>query len=101
MLKHIVWWTLKDEAEGASAAENAAKMKAMLDPLMGRIPSLKGLEVSTTFLGTTTEPVQIILVSTHDDAEGLKAYAEHPEHVKCVDFIKKIVASRKAIDFTV
>lgn len=99
MLKHIVWWTMKDEAEGATGAENAARIKALLDPLMGRIPSLKGLEVSTTFLGTTTEPVQVILVSTHDDAEGLKDYAAHPEHMQCVEFIKKTVASRKAIDY--
>lgn len=101
MLKHIVWWTLKEEAEGATAAENALKMKAMLDPIMGKIPSLKALDVSVSFLPSTTEPVQAILLSTHDDAAGLKAYAEHPEHMKCVEFIKKVVASRKAIDFEV
>ncbi len=101
MLRHIVWWTMKDEAEGASGAENAAKMLAMLQNLEGRIPTLKDLEVTTTFLETTTEPVQILLQSTHDDGAGLKAYAEHPEHMACVDFIKKVVASRKAVDYIV
>lgn len=101
MLKHIVWWTLKDEAEGATGVENGRKMLEMLRGLEGRIPSLRSIDVSMEFLGSTTEPCQIILLSTHDDAEGLKAYAEHPEHMKCVEFIKKIVASRKAIDFIV
>jgi len=101
MLKHIVWWTLKDEAEGATGAENGRKMLEMLRGLEGRIPSLRSIDVSMEFLGSTTEPCQIILLSTHDDTEGLKAYAEHPEHMKCVEFIKKIVASRKAIDFIV
>lgn len=27
MIRHIVWWTLKPEAEGRSAAENAELMK--------------------------------------------------------------------------
>lgn len=101
MIKHIVWWTLKDEAEGATAAENASKMVEMLRALSGRIPALKSLDVSMELLASTTEPCQVILLSTHDDAEGLKAYAEHPEHMACVGFIKQVVATRKAIDFVV
>jgi hypothetical protein len=31
MLKHIVMWQIKDQAEGAGKAANALKMKAMLD----------------------------------------------------------------------
>jgi hypothetical protein len=101
MLKHIVWWTLKDEAEGASGAENGRRMLDMLRGLEGRIPTLLSIEVTMDFLGSSTEPCQILLQSSHDDAEGLKAYAEHPEHMKCVEFIKKVVASRKAIDYIV
>lgn len=101
MLKHIVWWTLKDEAEGASGAENGRRMLDMLRGLEGRIPTLLSIEVTMDFLGSSTEPCQILLQSSHDDADGLKAYAEHPEHMKCVEFIKKVVASRKAIDYIV
>jgi len=100
MIKHIVWWSLKDEAAGGTAAENCEKMLTMLRALDGKIPSLKSIEVSATFLESTTEaPIQIILQSVHDDAEGLQAYAVHPEHMKCVEFIKQIVASRKAVDY--
>ena len=99
MIKHIVWFTLKEEAEGASAAENAEKMVAMLRALEGKIPTLNSIQVSKDFLETTSEDVQVILVSTHDDAEGLAAYAGHPEHLKCVEVIKHVIASRKAIDF--
>ena len=101
MLRHIVWWTMKDEAEGASGAENAAKMLAMLQNLKGRIPTLKDLEVTTTFLEITTEPVQILLQSTHDDGAGLKAYAEHPAHLDLVELVKAVVDSRQSIDFEV
>ena len=101
MIKHIVWFTLKDEAEGATAAANAEKMVTILSNLEGKIPSLKTLDVSKEFLDSTTEEVQVILLSTHDDAEGLAAYANHPDHLECVEFIKKVISSRKAIDFVV
>ncbi|MFI3272223.1 MAG: Dabb family protein [Pseudomonadota bacterium] len=101
MLKHVVYWTLKDEAEGHTAAENATKFVEIIRNLEGRIPSLLSLDVSATFADTTTEPCHVILISTHADAEGLKAYAEHPDHMACIPFIKAIAASRKAIDFIV
>ena len=94
MVRHIVWWTLKPEAEGRTAAENAKLIKQRLEALMGQIPSLKSLEVSYDFLPTCT-------MTTHDDAEGLKAYAEHPAHVAVgKELIKLVTESRQAIDYT-
>ncbi|ABB36995.1 Stress responsive alpha-beta barrel domain-containing protein [Oleidesulfovibrio alaskensis G20] len=101
MIKHIVWWTLKEEAEGATAAENAEKMIRMLRELDGRIPSLMAIEASSAIAATTTEQVDVILQTVHASAEDLQAYAEHPEHVKCVGFIKAVVSGRKAIDYEV
>lgn len=101
MIKHIVWWTLKEEAEGAKACENAVKMMEMLKNLEGRIPALLSIEVSTTFLHSSSEDVQVILQTSHNTPEDLQAYAVHPEHIACVEFIKNVVSSRKAIDYIV
>ena len=39
-------------------------------------------------------------MTTHDDAEGLKAYAEHPKHVAVgKELIKLVNESRQAIDY--
>ena len=101
MVSHIVWWTLKPEAEGRTAAENAKPIKQRLEAPMGQIPSLKSLEVSYDFLPTCTMSVNVILMTTHDDAEGLKAYAEHPAHVAVgKELIKLVTESRQAIDYT-
>ena len=35
MVRHIVWWTLKPEAEGRTAAENAKLIKQRLEALRG------------------------------------------------------------------
>ncbi|OBQ46056.1 Dabb family protein [Halodesulfovibrio spirochaetisodalis] len=101
MIQHIVWFTMKEHAEGASANENAQKVAALLRSLEGKIPSLRSLEVSTDFASTTTEPIHVLLYATYDDEEGLKAYAEHPEHVAIGEFIRKVRDERKAIDFVV
>lgn len=101
MIRHIVWWTLKDEAEGQSAAQNAQQIKAMGEALIDTVPSLKSIEIGIDIKETTTLPVQVVLVSTHDDMAGLKAYAEHPEHLKLGAFIKATTSSRQAIDYEV
>lgn len=100
MLTHIVWWTMKAEAEGRSAAENVALIKSLLEGLRGRIPSLKELSVGAHFLPGTTEEAELVLVTRHDDAAGLAEYAAHPEHQKVAALLKNAAASRKAIDFT-
>lgn len=98
MIQHIVWWTLKEEAEGSNAEGNAKRMVDMLRALEGQIPSLLSLSVSMEIAGSSTEPCDVILVSTHENVEGLQAYAEHPAHMACVDFIRSVVSSRHAID---
>ena len=99
MVKHIVMWTLKKEAGGLSAKENAAKMKEMLEALNGRIDGLRSLMVSSDVVASDPE-CHIVLVSEHDDAKALDQYQVHPEHQACVAFIKGVVDSRRVLDFT-
>lgn len=99
MIRHIVWWTLKPEAMGCTAAENAKKVKEMGDALMGAVPTLRSLEISIDVQAGTTVPAQVVLSSTHDDLAGLKAYAVHPRHLALVDLIKTVTDSRQAIDY--
>ena len=99
MLTHIVWWTITDTADGKSAEDNARRIKADLEALRGRVPSLRELTVGFELLPTSTEQASLVLVTRHDDAEGLAAYAAHPEHQKIAALLKEAASSRKAIDF--
>jgi hypothetical protein len=100
MIRHCVWWTLKDQAEGNSAEVNARIMKEKLESLRG-MTGLRDMEVAVHFLPTTTEEVQIVLFTTHDNVAGLRTYRTEPEHLEVVDFIKKVVSNRKCIDWEV
>lgn len=100
MVRHIVMWTLKEEAEGKTATENAAKMKEILEALNGRIDGLQQLDVSFDIVDADPE-CHIVLCSDHDDAAALDHYQSHPEHQACVAFVKKVAASRKALDYQI
>ena len=100
MIKHIVMWTLKDEAAGGTAAENASKMKEMLENLNGKIEVLKHLEVSAEIFEAVPD-CSVVLYSEFDSKEDLHTYAVHPLHQECVAFIKQIVSSRSVIDYVI
>ncbi|MBG0789811.1 MAG: Dabb family protein [Desulfovibrionaceae bacterium] len=100
MVRHIVMWTLKNEAEGASAAENAAEMKKRLEALNGRIDGLRNLEVGTEIVAADPE-CHVALCSEHDDENALDHYQAHPEHQACVAFVKKVAATRRVLDYIV
>lgn len=98
MLKHIVMWKLKDEAEGASKAENARKMKEMLEALPAKVPGVVTLEVGIDVVNAETSS-DVCLYSVFNNLEEMDAYQIHPEHQKCVAFIKNVVTERRAVDY--
>lgn len=102
MIKHIVMWTLKEEAEGRSKAENLLLMKAMLLELPEKVPGLVvELEAVTDELFESVPATDIALYTSFRTKEDLKAYAVHPEHQKVVAFIKSVAAERRVIDYEV
>jgi quinol monooxygenase YgiN len=100
MIKHIVMWKLKDSALGATKQENALKMKQMAEALYGVIPGLLKLEVGIDFSATPSSG-DIVLYSEFPDRATLDAYQVHPEHQKCVTFIKEVVTERRLVDYEV
>ena len=98
MLKHIVMWKLKDFAEGASKAENARKAKSLLEGLKKKIKGIKTLEVGIN-INNSDIAWDIVLYSEFENADDIKRYAEHPEHLKAGEFISKIRLERAVVDY--
>jgi hypothetical protein len=97
MIRHIVFFRLKEFAEGAGRAENAAKAKAMLEGLMGRVPTLLSMSAGpNTVAGEYAWDFG--LVAEFRDAEGLKQYVVHPEHRKVSEFMSKVRTERASAD---
>ena len=100
MLKHIVMWKLKEEAEGRGKKSNAMEMKKRLEGLKDIIREIKELEV-----GLQIEPAEgvydLVLFSVFQDKAALDLYQKHPEHLKVKEFVVKVTADRKTVDYEV
>ena len=100
MIKHIVAWRFKDEALGATKAENLVRAKAALEALRDLVPSVRHLEVGLD-IGAAHDPWDIVIYSEFDDRAGLDAYQVHPEHVKVAELIGEMRELRAAVDYEV
>ena len=76
-------------------------IKDGLEGLKGKIPGLIDINVNTEGrLASST--ADIMLDSTFENAEALKGYSKHPEHVAVADSkVRPYTASRSCLDFEV
>lgn len=99
MIKHVVTWTLQDEALGQTKKENVAKFQKMLLDLVGIIDEIKSFEVGVKGESSPADNHDIVLISEFESWDALQAYNTHPEHQKVVAFAKQVVKTRAAVDF--
>jgi len=80
--------------------ENLVKAKEMLEALLVTVPTLKGIEVGINF-SREERAMDLSLYSEFDNIEGLELYANHPEHLEVVKFIKSVAVASKVCDYIV
>lgn len=100
MLKHIVMWKLKDQAEGLDRAANALEMKRRLDACAGIVPGMHTFEVTLAQPGLEAT-YDVVLYSEFADRAALEAYVAHPTHQAVVPFIGAIREARQCMDYEV
>jgi hypothetical protein len=98
MIKHIVFWRLKDSAHGNDRVTNARLIKERLEALQGRIPGLLKIEVGFDFVGADTSS-HVALYSEMESREALGVYQQHPLHQAVAGFIKEASMERRAVDY--
>jgi len=98
MVKHIVFWRLKESAHGNDKATNARLVKEKLERLNGRIPGLLALEVGIDFSATDSS-CDVALYSEFASREALAAYQAHPEHLAVMPFVGEVRRERVMVDY--
>lgn len=98
MIKHIVFWKLKETAHGNSKTENAKLIKDKLEALNGKIDGLIRLEVGINFLESEAN-YDVALYSELDSKESLDIYQNHPLHQALLPFVREAVDGRVAVDY--
>ena len=98
MVKHIILWNLKDEFNADEKAKIKEGIKSGLEGLKGKIDGLLDIKVITDYLPSSNG--EVMLDSTFESAEALKAYAVHPAHVEVADRdVRPFTKSRSCMDF--
>lgn len=98
MIKHIVMWKLKDNAEGKPKLENAKWIKKSLEGLLGIVKEIKSMEVGVN-ISKSDMAFDAVLISEFETLEDLEAYRSNPAHVKISQYIKKVKDDRVVVDF--
>ncbi len=91
MVKHIVLYTFQ---EGVDKDEAVKTVAAALEPLVGKIPGLKHLEIRRAFQG-----MDYALYSEFESREALAAYAKHPLHLEAKTHFSHLLDKRVAADY--
>jgi hypothetical protein len=100
MIKHIVFWKLKEEALGNDKATNARLIKEKLEALNGQIEGLLTLEVGIDFVGGD-QSSDVVLYSEFPSKEALNYYQEHPKHKEVQGFVLEVRSERRVVDYEV
>ena len=97
MIRHVVMWKLKDNAEGRSREENIELISKELYALMPIIPEIKRMEIGADVKHTPAS-MDLMLLSEFDSLDTLAVYATHPAHVKVAEYVGKVAESRVVLD---
>ncbi|MHC5200901.1 Dabb family protein [Myroides sp. LJL119] len=95
MITHVVMWKLKQ----LDKQENAIRLKNELLALKKTIEVIKAIRVDFNLQQAPEDNFDVVLTLELENWEDLQIYANHPDHVKIIDFVRSIVTQRVAIDY--
>ena len=100
MVKHIILWKLDETKTDEEKAEIKKNMKQHLEGLVGKVPGLLEMKININPLPSSN--ADVMLDSTLENAEALKGYAVHPEHVAVADtYVRPYTTERICMDYEI
>ena len=101
MVKHVILWTLDPKLSKDMMREVKIGIKEGLEGLVGKVPGL--IDVKVHIDGRlASSNADVMLDSTLESEEALRAYAMHPNHVAVADKkVRPYTVLRSCFDFEV
>ena len=102
MIRHVVMWKLKDEAEGSSKDKNEEKMKLILEGLKINIEEIKNVEVGINISEDDDETgsnFDVVLISDFETELDYTMYTRNEHHKKAIKFIDSVIEERYFVDY--
>jgi hypothetical protein len=98
MVRHIVLWTFKENAGGATKQENISKAIEKLLKLKELIKEVKYLECGKNFT-ITPDSFDLGLLCEFESKTDLEKYEIHPAHLELVGWLRTVRDKRAVTDF--
>lgn len=101
MVKHIILWTLNPELSEEEKVSVKQGIKEGLEGLVGKVPGLKDVVVNVDGRLASSN-CDVMLDSTLESEDALKAYAVHPSHVEVANTkVRPYTVQRTCLDFEI
>lgn len=91
MLTHVVSFTFTD-------AEDRLEARSRLEAMPAQIEAIRSLTTGLDVLGDAGA-AHLVLITTHDDVPGLRAYQQHPVHQEFGRWLAPVLAAKTVVDF--
>lgn len=95
MIRHIVFWNLKDFAENSDKNTNANIIKTRLEALVGQIDGLIRADVNLNY---NPKGYDLCFFSLFESDEALQNYQKHTLHLQVKEFVHKVITDRVVTD---
>ena len=99
MIKHVVFFRLKENANGHTKLENAQIIKDGLLTLKDKISVLKSETVGINIPNSKKTNFDLCLICEFEKWEDVDIYQNHPEHLKVAEYIQSCREDRAAVDY--
>ena len=100
MVRHIVFWRLRDDVTGQARTDVLKKIKDGFEAMQGKVPGLLRIEIGIPF-SEGAESADFALYSEFESREALQSYSTHPLHQAMVTIVRQVRVERRVADYEV
>ena len=98
MIKHIVFWRLRNDLTAADRERAMHRIKEGFEALRGKIPGLKTIEIGFDY-GQGTDASDIVLYSEFESRDALTGYEGHAEHLALAPMVREVRTEKRVVDY--
>lgn len=91
MITHVASFTLTDRDDRDEAVRRLQALVPQIEPILS-------LQTGLDAVGDAAA-ADLVLITTHSDVAGLKAYQQHPAHQELLGWLGPRLAARTVVDF--
>lgn len=100
MIKHVVFFKMKEEAEGRKGTENAKMLADKFNDISGKIPGVISVDTGFNY-NKEKQFYELCLIQEFESDKALQDYLVHPLHMEVRDFVFNVIDHRMVVDYEV